>query len=129
MTCTEANRGGLRQGVARPPAGARRGRPAALFLLLALAAPALAAEPPPQRQAELRYLLRQDCGSCHGMTLKGGLGPALTPEALAQRDLAALEATILHGRPGTAMPPWSDFITPAEAAWLARQLKSGVDEE
>ena len=117
MTSTEANRGGP-------------WRPAALIALgLLLAGPVPAAEPPPERQAELRYLLRQDCGSCHGMTLKGGLGPALTPEALAQRDLAALEATILHGRPGTAMPPWSDFITPAEAAWLARELKSGVGEK
>lgn len=116
MTCTDANRGGP-------------SRPAALFVLgLLLAGPALA-EPPAERRAELRYLLRQDCGSCHGMTLKGGLGPALTPEALARRDLAALQATILLGRPGTAMPPWSDFITPAEAAWLARELKAGVGEE
>ena len=37
---------------------------------------------PPERQDQLRYLLRQDCGSCHGMTLKGGLGPALLPDNL-----------------------------------------------
>ena len=29
-----------------------------------------------QRSEELRNLLIQDCGSCHGITLKGGLGPA-----------------------------------------------------
>jgi mono/diheme cytochrome c family protein len=27
------------------------------------------------RQAELLHLLKHDCGSCHGMTRKGGLGP------------------------------------------------------
>ena len=35
-----------------------------------------------QRISELNNLLIQDCGSCHGMTMKGGLGPALTPEVL-----------------------------------------------
>ena len=40
------------------------------------------AAPDATRQAELRYLLKQDCGSCHGMTMKGGLGPALLPQTL-----------------------------------------------
>jgi protein NirF len=30
-----------------------------------------AAEPSPARQQELIHLVRQDCGSCHGMTLRG----------------------------------------------------------
>ncbi|MDX2370482.1 MAG: hypothetical protein QNK36_19105, partial [Colwellia sp.] len=29
------------------------------------------------RKAQLTHMVKQDCGSCHGMTLKGGLGPAL----------------------------------------------------
>jgi len=33
-----------------------------------------------ERQTELLYLLKQDCGSCHGMTLQGGLGSSLLPE-------------------------------------------------
>ncbi len=80
-----------------------------------------------QRQAELTYLLLQDCGSCHGMRLTGGLGPALTPKRFQKWTEEQLAATILYGRPGTPMPPWRPFLTEAEALWLARTLKQGVD--
>ena len=30
----------------------------------------------------LKRLVHQDCGSCHGLTLKGGLGPDLRPQNL-----------------------------------------------
>jgi cytochrome c55X len=85
----------------------------------------LAAEPPNQRQAELTHLVRQDCGSCHGMTLKGGLGPALTRDALRDKPAESLVVTVLYGRPGTAMPPWRDFVNEVEAAWIVRQLQEG----
>jgi len=88
--------------------------------------PAAAAEPAPHRQTELIYLLRHDCGSCHGMRLQGGLGPPLTPERLQRWSTEQLGATILHGRPGTPMPPWNPFLTRSEALWLAAQLKKGV---
>jgi cytochrome c55X len=105
----------------------RRRRTGALLLLAACLASAPAAEPPSaERQAELLYRLRQDCGSCHGMTLKGGLGPSLLPEALAGKDSESLAYIILHGVPGTPMPPWDIELSPDEAAWLALQLKSGV---
>jgi cytochrome c55X len=68
-------------------------------------------------------MLRQDCGSCHGMTLKGGLGPPLLPESLAGKSDAFLIDTILNGRPDTAMPPWRGFFSPDEAAWLVKQLR------
>ena len=38
---------------------------------------ALAAGVSAERQGQLERLLLQDCGSCHGMRLTGGLGPAL----------------------------------------------------
>jgi cytochrome c55X len=88
--------------------------------------PAVAAEVPPARQAELLRLLTQDCGSCHGLTLRGGLGPALTREALAGKSADMLRAVILHGRPGTPMPPWRPFMNEAEAAWLVKHLQAGV---
>lgn len=75
------------------------------------------------RQDELRNLLNHDCGACHGLTLKGGLGPALLPETLAGKPDDALVATILDGRPGTAMPPWRPFITQDEARWLIGVLR------
>ncbi|CAN5802890.1 hypothetical protein BH11PSE12_BH11PSE12_30110 [soil metagenome] len=99
----------------------------AAFLLIPIAAHgALATEAPTAaRRGELITLVRQDCGSCHGLTLKGGLGPALLPEALKDKPAASLQATILYGRNGTAMPPWQRFLTEAEAEWIVSQLQKG----
>jgi len=82
----------------------------------------------PERQTELLYLLRHDCGSCHGMMLKGGLGPPLLPKALSTKPKPLLLHTILEGRPGTAMPPWRDFLTSTEVEWLVEQLINGIDD-
>jgi cytochrome c55X len=79
------------------------------------------------RQQELLYLLKQDCGSCHGMTLKGGLGPSLLPEALHGKPRDLLVSTVLEGRPGTAMPPWRAMLTRDEARWLVTQLQRGMN--
>ena len=99
--------------------------PVIFSLVCAAAAAAQSAGPSPERQAELRYLLAQDCGSCHGLTLKGGLGPALTADALAGKPPQFLQLTILHGRPGTAMPPWRGILTEAETRYLVDLLLSG----
>lgn len=77
------------------------------------------------RQAELVTMVRQDCGSCHGLTLKGGLGPALLPEALKDKPADYLKSVILHGRPDTAMPPWQRFLSEAEAEWIVSNLQKG----
>ena len=45
------------------------------------------------REPALIRMVRQDCGSCHGMRLTGGLGPALTRDALADKPLEGLAAT------------------------------------
>jgi cytochrome c55X len=78
------------------------------------------------RQDELLYLLKHDCGSCHGMTLKGGLGPALLPQTLAAQPRDYIVTTIMQGRKDTAMPGWSSMLTQSEAAWLAEQLQNGL---
>lgn len=80
---------------------------------------------PPRRAAELERMVRQDCGSCHGLTLRGGLGRPITPEALAGRDPAQLAAVVLDGVPGTAMPPWRPLIAETEARWIADYLLKG----
>ena len=90
---------------------------------------AVAAGPSGTRQLELRHLLIQDCGSCHGMTLKGGLGPALLPANLDGKPDGLLVNTILLGRHGTAMPPWESMLTHEEAVWLVEQLRAGVKHE
>ena len=74
------------------------------------------------RQQDLRNLLIQDCGSCHGLRMKGGLGPALLPSTLVGKPAEVISAIILDGRPGTAMPAWRPLISPDEALWLASQL-------
>lgn len=96
--------------------------------LMIAASTAGAASPGNDRQAALLYLLRQDCGSCHGSTLRGGLAPPLLPQSLAATPDDALIAAILDGRPGTPMPPWRFEINPDEAAWMVRQLKGGLAE-
>ncbi len=109
----------------------RRGRPIGVMLLAAclglagLALARAAGVPDPARQAELRAMLLQDCGSCHGLTLKGGLGPPLRPEALAGKPRDFLILTIRQGRPGTAMPPWAPILKDGEIAWLVDELLSG----
>ena len=80
----------------------------------------------PVRQTELLYLLKHDCGSCHGMTRKGGLGPALLPANLRDRPPQLMVNTVLYGRPGTPMPPWRGLLTEQEAHWLVEALRSGA---
>ena len=82
----------------------------------------IANEPSQQRQNELRNMLKHDCGSCHGLTLKGGLGPSLLAEALINKTDGFLVQTIHEGRKGTAMPPWKPFMTESEIYWLVQKL-------
>jgi len=92
--------------------------------LCALTASAIADAVTAQRQSQLRNLVHQDCGSCHGMRLTGGLGPALTPTALAGKDHEFLFITISEGRAGTPMPPWKPLLSRAEIDWIVDYLKT-----
>lgn len=98
---------------------------AASIVFLTMAVEAAAAPVP---EARLRHLVRQDCGSCHGLTFRGGLGSPLTPAALVDKPDESLVATILDGRPGTAMPPWWPFLSPDEALAVVRWLREGAPE-
>lgn len=112
---------------------------AALALTAALPAaangPGLSPGPTPgptpdaARSDALVRMVRQDCGSCHGMQLTGGLGPALTREALADKPLEGLVATIYRGRPGTPMPGWQSMLSEPEAQWIAERLMAGFPQE
>ncbi|RRU77066.1 cytochrome c [Stutzerimonas xanthomarina] len=94
----------------------------ASFLLIPVV---LAAVPTAERQAKLDHLLLQDCGSCHGLRMTGGLGPALTREALAGKPRDSLIATVTHGRPGTAMPGWNALLDEQDIAYLVDRLLEG----
>ncbi len=101
-------------------------RLAEVALAASLVAPAaVAGEPGPARQEALGALVRQDCGSCHGMTLKGGLGSPLLPADLEGKPADALAEVILGGIEGTPMPAWRDLLSEEEARWIARELKEG----
>lgn len=100
-----------------------------LILVILLSPAALAetlADIDQSRLNELLYFVKHDCGSCHGMTLKGGLGPALLPETLSAKPKSFLIATILEGRANTAMPPWKTMLSYNEAAWITEQLQNGT---
>jgi cytochrome c55X len=99
-----------------------------LTLLLAGTVVASAGAVDEKRQAELGVLLEQDCGSCHGLTRKGGLGSALLPDNISHITDDALIDIILDGVPGTPMPPWRRFLNRAEAAWIVDQLRQGGDQ-
>lgn len=109
----------------------RRSKKAAPALLLAAmlaGAPGAAVAVDATRQVELTTLVRQDCGSCHGMTLKGGLGKPLLPEALAALEADSIASIILEGVPGQPMPPWKGLISAEDAAWIAAKLKQGFPQ-
>lgn len=93
-----------------------------------LAGSVAAAEPSAERQDELIHLLRHDCGSCHGLTLKGGLGPPLLPEALGDVPAESLVAIILDGVPGRPMPPWRGLLVEDEVVWLVGRLQEGIGD-
>lgn len=99
---------------------------AAFGAALLAAVPAFAGTPSAARQEALRHMVRQDCGSCHGMTMKGGLGSPLLPEALDGIPAESLAEIILNGIPGTPMPPWAGLLGADDAYWIAVELKKGL---
>lgn len=101
---------------------------AMLGVTLATSAGAADSGPTPERTTQLVHLVRQDCGSCHGMTLRGGLGPPLLPAALAGKPADYLRHVILNGTAGSAMPGWSPLLTEADAEWIAQRLLRGFPD-
>lgn len=107
--------------------------PISLLLLSSLMSAAVAIPAPARaldaaRQRELTHLVRQDCGSCHGMTLKGGLGGPLLPGALADIDSTGIASIILQGVSGKPMPPWQGQLSEEDALWIAEKLKTGFPQ-
>ncbi len=83
-------------------------------------------EPDPATRERLTHLLIQDCGSCHGLTLQGGLGKPLLPENVSDRSVEVLAEIILDGIAGTPMPPWKGLISQDDALFIAETLKRGL---
>ena len=100
----------------------------ATVVAIAVAPPLSAArsEPDTAAKARLTHLLVQDCGSCHGLDLRGGLGKPLLPENVSDRSVEVLAEIILDGIAGTPMPPWRGLLNEDEARFLAETLKRGL---
>ncbi|MGJ4952151.1 c-type cytochrome [Bradyrhizobium sp. HKCCYLS20291] len=101
-----------------------RSWPSAIGLWIVATTAACAGEVSPD-PAKLANLVRQDCGSCHGLTLKGGLGKPLTPDNLRAWNREQLISIVLDGVPGTPMPPWRPLISEADARWIVARLQEG----
>jgi cytochrome c55X len=99
-----------------------------LNLTLITPVTAIATDVSNDRQQELRHLILHDCGSCHGMTLKGGLGTPLTVDSLQNKSNEALISIIMNGVKGTPMPPWKGILAEQEVSWIVNQLKTGAVE-
>ena len=97
----------------------------AVFAVASVSAALAGAMPDSARQVELAHLVRHDCGSCHGMTLRGGLGGPLLPADLAHYSREDVAELILDGVPGTPMPPWRGNLSEDDALWIAQRLKEG----
>lgn len=79
---------------------------------------------PESRQLELKHLVKHDCGSCHGMTMKGGMGPSLLKKDLATFSDEYLFQVIKFGRPQKAMPPWNKILTDTEIKYVIKILRT-----
>ena len=88
--------------------------------------PAVTGELPNERQEELIYIIQQDCGSCHGMNLKGGLGPPLTSETLKTKSSEELFNIISQGVAKTPMPSWIEILNNEEIEWIVTRLQSNT---
>ncbi|MGF1642363.1 MAG: c-type cytochrome [Thiotrichales bacterium] len=97
-------------------------------LIAACAWPLAQADLPAPRQQELRNFFVQDCGSCHGLTMRGGLGGPLLPENLKDKPDDYLYAVIMEGIPGQPMPPWKALLNDADVAFLIRLMRQGPDQ-
>lgn len=100
---------------------------AVVFVSFPAAAQPTSAQLTRERIVELENFVVQDCGSCHGLTMQGGLGLPLTRERMADYSTESLAYTILEGRPDTPMPPWRGLLDEADAEWIARYLKGETD--
>lgn len=67
----------------------------------------------------------QYCSSCHGPDAAGGaLGPTLVSADVATNDDEYCRETIINGRSGTAMPPWSGTLSAQEIEDVISFLRS-----
>ena len=71
----------------------------------------------------------RNCASCHGAVGEGSaIAPPLnSPDLRARLGDTEISEIIELGRPGTAMPPWTNRLTDAEIATLTQLIRDWGD--
>ena len=83
--------------------------PATALALLALA-PTLHAQI--QRAGKVNEIYAENCASCHGEQMEGGLAPSMLDDAwLRGGDDESLARSIREGLPENGMPPWAGLLS------------------
>ena len=78
-----------------------------------------------ERQSELLDFVEQNCPACHGIRMRGSIGPALSKANLQHLSVNAVTLTILYGLTDKGMPAWEAQLTEGDAYWIAEFLKRG----
>jgi glucose/arabinose dehydrogenase len=85
------------------------------FCTATLLLTALTAQAQQFRQGAIADVYLQNCASCHGDRMQGGLAPTMQDEEwLTGGDDASLARAIREGIPERAMPAWGDHFTEEE---------------
>jgi mono/diheme cytochrome c family protein len=88
------------------------------------ATPTTTTQPSANEEGE-QLFISQACGSCHTLSAAGAtgtVGPNLDETQLSETEIAAV---VSHGR-GTAMPAFSDRLSPAEIAAIAAYVSASL---
>ncbi|WP_271272437.1 cytochrome D1 domain-containing protein [Aliamphritea hakodatensis] len=75
-----------------------------------------------QENSTSEELFADKCGACHGMNRAGYIGPALNSSSHGNFPVAALEALITYGIPGTLMPRWEGRLSKEEITGIAELI-------
>ncbi|QOP43953.1 c-type cytochrome [Sulfurimonas sediminis] len=72
---------------------------------------------------DVEKMFEKECQGCHGPNHEGGVGADLRPAQLEKKNAYTLAEIILNGRPGTAMPPFANKMTKADAQKMVDYLQ------
>ncbi|WP_345993078.1 cytochrome D1 domain-containing protein [Sulfurimonas sp. HSL-1716] len=72
---------------------------------------------------DVAKVFERECQGCHGPNHEGGVGADLRPAKIAKKNTYMLAETILNGRAGTAMPPFKNKFTQADADKMVDYLQ------
>ena len=72
---------------------------------------------------DVEKMFEKECQGCHGPNHEGGVGADLRPAQLDKKNAYTLAEVILNGRPGTAMPPFSEKMNKADAQKMIDYLQ------